>query len=866
MKRITISFLFVCTALLFGQQLSPDTYFMNENGQWAGGIRCGTVDTAPADMLRSPADLLRWARQHPRQENMTIIIPVAFHIITSTSGAGLVPMSQLQAQIDTLNSGYASASIGFQLAYVDTTVNNAWYTVGYGSPEETAMKQALAIDPTHTLNFYTANLGGGLLGWAVFPWTYPESHFMHGVVILYSSLPGGTAFPYNEGDTGTHEIGHCLGLYHTFQNGCIPPGDYVDDTPYESSSAFGCPFGRDTCPADSGEDPIHNYMDYTDDACMFEFTPLQGVRIDWAINTYKPGFLVGAIATPSAPTNLSSYSDYNTPTSMLLNWDDPLTLTNGDTLDSGYFHIYIERNGVFVDSVAGAVEQFVDTGLVDGQEYLHTIYARLDSTNTFSDAITSTWIAGGSPIPDRPSEVSISSHQNEITLRWRNPNTNVDGTPIDDFAGVYVYQGNDSTIYNRSSADTAKMDSVTFTPPSGSTPGWYLRAFDNESPSHKSPATLTLIIPLNVPVLDNFAVQGLPNPGYWQNWNADVNDRALNMPSEPYSLNFNGMPAGGDTVESYPIDLHDAQGSGVVFSYFYQPQGTGNAPEAGDSLQVYFRNDLGDWVLVRGYPGMPVQDFQHEVINIETAPNGGGTFLHSQFKINIRSKGSAHPTIPQDDWFIDNIYLGLPAPAIAASQDSVLFDTTLVGDTSTVEIGIDNVGVQPLVVSQVLGSGGIFNVDITSFTVDVGSSQAVNISFSPQAQGNFAGWIQFVSNDPGNDTLNVYVEGNGEQVTGIAEGGELPKTFGVSPNYPNPFNPSTTIKYQLPRTSDVKLAIYNVLGQRVRTLVDARIEAGYHSVEWDGRNDAGAQVGSGVYIYRFSADNYLKVQKMVLMK
>ena len=569
---------------------------------------------------------------------------------------------------------------------------------------------------------------------------------------------------------------------------------------------------------------------------------------------------------PFPPTNLTAYSDYTAPTSMLLNWENPTHLQNGDPLTPDAFSIVIYREGVYVDSIPGTNSDYTDTGLNDGQEYTYEIYAVVDSSGRASGSASASWIAGGSPIPDPPTEFGISSHQNQVTLRWRNPNTNIDGTPMDDFAGVYVYQGSDSTIYSRSSADTAGMDSVTFTPLAGNPPEWYLRAFDNESPTHKSAATAALIIPLNVPVLDNFATAGLPNPGYWQNWNADVNDRGVNMPSEPYALNLNGMPSGGDTVISYPIDLHNAQGSGMVFSYFYQPQGTGNAPEPGDSLQVHFKNNLGDWVKVRGYPGSTVQDFQHEVIDIETAPNGGGSYLYSQFQIRIKSRGSANPTTPNDDWFVDNTYLGLPAPAIAASQDSVLFDTTLVGDTSSIEIEIHNVGVQPLVVSQVLGSGGIFGVDVTSFTVDVGSAQGVNISFSPQTQGDYTGWIRFVSNDPVNDTLSVYVEGSAKQVTGIAEGEGLPTTFGVSPNYPNPFNPTTTIKYQLPQTSDVKLAIYNALGQRVRTLVDARIEAGYHSAEWDGRNDAGAQVASGIYIYRFSADNYLRVQKMILMK
>jgi flagellar hook assembly protein FlgD len=88
----------------------------------------------------------------------------------------------------------------------------------------------------------------------------------------------------------------------------------------------------------------------------------------------------------------------------------------------------------------------------------------------------------------------------------------------------------------------------------------------------------------------------------------------------------------------------------------------------------------------------------------------------------------------------------------------------------------------------------------------------------------------------------------------------------VKQNYPNPFNPITIIKYQLPRTSEVELQIFNILGQKVKTLVKGRVQAGYYEAIWDGRNDLGQQVSTGIYIYRFKAADFQKTLKLILLK
>lgn len=102
----------------------------------------------------------------------------------------------------------------------------------------------------------------------------------------------------------------------------------------------------------------------------------------------------------------------------------------------------------------------------------------------------------------------------------------------------------------------------------------------------------------------------------------------------------------------------------------------------------------------------------------------------------------------------------------------------------------------------------------------------------------------------------------------------LPERFALQQNYPNPFNPTTTIELALPQDSEVQLVIYDISGRRVRTLVQAVLPGGFHEIVWDGRNDAGQPVSSGVYLYRVAAvahspvhrNTFTQVRKMMLLR
>ena len=268
------------------------------------------------DLINQRRDpLARWMARHrtevraARVAGEVVTVPVAFHVVRkdTTVAGGNIPRAWIDAQITVLNdsfrgrTGGADTGFRFVLDSVDRTTQPQWFNLisangderrlFRGSGKEIKMKQALHEGGAETLNVYTAKLGQFLLGWAYLPVDFrvdePLPRFFDGVVLDYRSLPGGDLGPYDEGDTATHEVGHWLGLQHTFQNGCEAPGDFVADTPYEASPAFECPEGRDTCADSPGLDPIENFMDYTYDACMHVFTNGQADRMRAAWNTLR---------------------------------------------------------------------------------------------------------------------------------------------------------------------------------------------------------------------------------------------------------------------------------------------------------------------------------------------------------------------------------------------------------------------------------------------------------------------------------------------------------------------------------------------------------------------------------------------------
>ncbi|EKG18762.1 hypothetical protein MPH_03988 [Macrophomina phaseolina MS6] len=257
--------------------------------------KCGTVEPSTAVFEIAREQQLRGkSKLNARQQREGLTIPTYFHVVESQERNGSITEQMLTDQLSVLQQTFAPHNISFTLLGTTFTVNDSWAAV----IQHADMSASLRRGGYDTLNMYfqtgMAGVPDGITGWCNFPVSDPINETLNGTSYFVfdgchvnpDTMPGGAGGGYqgrdNAGKTATHETGHWLGLFHTFDGfDCGGEGDMIADTPAQSEATRGCPLSppKDSCPELEGVDPIHNYMDYSSDECKTEFTPQQVDRM-----------------------------------------------------------------------------------------------------------------------------------------------------------------------------------------------------------------------------------------------------------------------------------------------------------------------------------------------------------------------------------------------------------------------------------------------------------------------------------------------------------------------------------------------------------------------------------------------------------
>jgi hypothetical protein len=258
------------------------------SARMADGTRTGDADHRAVSEAEAEAieqrtqQILREQGGRPAQD---VVVPTFVHVMTSATGEGDVTDEQIAAQVAVLNRTFsgresrfaADTGFTFELAGIERYADDRWHR----DKQSRGYRADTRVGGPETLNIWLVDFT--LLGIATFPWDYEKDPTVDGVRVNWGSLPGGPLNYYNEGKTATHEVGHWLGLFHTFQGGCKGEGDYVEDTPAQGTPSYECPIGKDSCTELEGLDAVTNYMDYSDDSCYDRFTAGQSAKMtdDW---------------------------------------------------------------------------------------------------------------------------------------------------------------------------------------------------------------------------------------------------------------------------------------------------------------------------------------------------------------------------------------------------------------------------------------------------------------------------------------------------------------------------------------------------------------------------------------------------------
>eukprot|EP00039_Didymoeca_costata_P007565 m.101229 g.101229 ORF g.101229 m.101229 type:complete len:323 (+) comp13736_c2_seq2:352-1320(+) len=264
----------------------------------------------------------RARRENPLGDFVYLEIEVVFHVIHN-GNSHKAKESDIEKQIDVMNEAMSGRKDKNGRYAVDVNFTFILREINYHDEpniiqncRDEAYKKFIDMTISDvTLNVFTCP-DDNYLGWTRLPWRSGEGDRVNYITIHPGTLPGGSFKPFNKGMTLVHESGHWFGLYHTFHFGCGLNGDFVEDTPMEAAQNYICNYNRDTCSGDEANDPVWNFMGYTDDDCVVAFTAGQRNRMHDNVVRNRPKLLLASRRWLPTTTSTQSTTTKTTTTTI----------------------------------------------------------------------------------------------------------------------------------------------------------------------------------------------------------------------------------------------------------------------------------------------------------------------------------------------------------------------------------------------------------------------------------------------------------------------------------------------------------------------------------------------------------------------
>ena len=873
---------------------------------------CGTESRTLEELRLIKPLFNQWSLENVNRVDETVHILVKFHVIHASDGEGNIPDQNIYEHFDWVNESFSPHNIVFTIVDIDRSENDEWFVNHYGQDAWPVM-QELAEEPYYYLNVYSADLEDvGVWGWSYLGNGYAATAFQQSVNIHYTQVAYGR-------DTGVHEIGHHLGLDHTFSGSCSLANDGIDDTPAMDEDAnTSCDETQDSCPDLPGLDPVHNYMNYSSNSCTDNFTQGQDEWMDFIITNYHPGYLTHDVWYPNL---------YIDAISMNQDTDGDGNFNPGDTakvrinlanlvgataenvrlvLSSSDPRLTILDNLItFTDSIPANSTSF---NFLDWFEVYADPEASLGNIEcivyiTTSDSDYPYYQEDAIQIPITLSQTGFPTEN--ITIKSSPIITDLNG---DLFSEIY-FGADDGNFYGFDAEGTSLNGfpfnvgaDVRSSPAVGDVDG----DGDNEIVFGSSNGRLSI---LNNDGSENsiYQISGLINGSpalYDLDGDGDLEivfTSDYNSSGKVYAIHHNG-----EDFENFPVDIGEKMLVGAAVNDL-DADGLADIVVCTWGEKIHVINVDGS--IKQGFPFISNKRFNTPATLVDldldgkmeiVAGNDNG-LLHVLkydgtemflFDTGDDIRGGISVSDLNDDGSLELLFSGYddllhawnPIDGIELAGWPVdLGDNSL---TEPITVDLDNDGDLEVIAANKNGILYVFHHDGTPFSafpmslaggvestpvvsdldrdgdyeIAVGTTMGLVVIDVKKDMGDRISWKLHRGNMERTGSMGIVLLSNDNYEP------PTPKEFYVSPSYPNPFNPSTSINIYLIESNNIKVSIYDALGRLVNTIKNKNAMPGNHTFNWTGSDNNGSDLPTGVYFVQVLSGANVHTQKVLLIK